>query len=34
VLKDGTILESQACVLISKQSKKKAAKSGLPKSFF
>ena len=34
VLKDGTILVSQACVLISKQSKKKAAKSGLPKSFF
>ena len=34
VLKDGTILESQACVLIAKQSKKKAAKSGLPKSFF
>ena len=34
VLKDGTILESQACVIISKQSKKKAAKSGLPKSFF
>jgi len=34
VLKDGTILESQACVLISKRSKKKAAKSGLPKSFF
>ena len=34
VLKDGTILESQACVLISRRSKKKAAKSGLPKSFF
>ena len=34
VLKDGTILESQACVLISKRSKKKAAKSGLSKSFF
>jgi ATP phosphoribosyltransferase len=34
VLKDGTILESQACVLISKQSKKKASESGLPKSFF
>ena len=34
VLKDGTILESQACLLISRRSKKKAAKSGLPKSFF
>ena len=34
VLKDGTILESQACVLISKQSKKKASESDLPKSFF
>ena len=33
VLKDGTILESQACVLISKMNKKKAAKSGLLKSF-
>ena len=33
VLKDGIILESQACVLISKQSKKKAAKSGLSKLF-
>ena len=33
VLKDGTILESQACVLISKTSKKKAAKSGLSKLF-
>ena len=33
VLKDGTILESQACVLISKMSKKKTAKSGLLKSF-
>ena len=34
VLKDGTILESQACVLISKKSKKKATKSGFFKSFF
>ena len=34
VLKDGTILESQACLLISRRSKKKAANSGLPKSFF
>lgn len=34
VLNDGIILESQACVLISKKSKKKAARSGLPKSFF
>lgn len=34
VLKDGTILESQACLLISRRSKKKVAKSGLPKSFF
>jgi len=33
VLKDGTILESQACVLISKKSKKKAARSGLSKLF-
>jgi len=33
VLKDGTILESQACILISKKSKKKAAKSGLSKLF-
>ena len=33
VLKDGTILESQACVLISKKSKKKAARSGLSKFF-
>ena len=29
VLKDGTILGSQACILISKTSKKKAAQSGL-----
>ena len=29
VLKDGIILESQACLLISKTSKKKAARSGL-----
>ena len=33
VLKDGTILVSQACVLISKRSKKKAAQSGLLNSF-
>tara|TARA_B100001013_G_scaffold310192_1_gene214872 strand:+ start:429 stop:1112 length:684 start_codon:yes stop_codon:yes gene_type:complete len=33
VLKDGTILESQACVLISKMSKKKTTRSGLLKSF-
>ena len=33
VLKDGTILESQACVLISRQSKKKTARSGFLKSF-
>ena len=33
VLKDGTILESQACVLISKKNKKKTAKSGLFNSF-
>ena len=33
ILKDGTILESQACVLISRKSKKKAAQSGLLKSF-
>ena len=32
-LKDGIILESQACLLISKKSKKKAALSGLLKSF-
>ena len=32
-LKDGIILESQACLLISKKSKKKAAQSGLLKSF-
>ena len=29
VLKDGIILESQACLLVSKTSKKKAARSGL-----
>jgi len=34
VLKYGIILKSQACLLISKTSKKKAAQSGLPKSFF
>ena len=34
VLKDGTILKSQACVLISKKNKKKAARSGLSKLFF
>ena len=33
VLKDGIILESQACLLISKRSKKKAARSGLLNSF-
>ena len=33
VLKDGIILESQACLLISKTSKKKAARSGLLNSF-
>ena len=33
ILKDGTILESQACVLISRKNKKKAAQSGLLKSF-
>ena len=33
VLKDGVILESQACLLISKRSKKKAARSGLLNSF-
>lgn len=33
VLKDGTILESQACVLISKKNKKKATKSNLYKLF-
>ena len=33
VLKDGIILESQACLLISKISKKKAARSGLLNSF-
>jgi len=32
-LKDGIILESQACLLISKKSKKKTALSGLLKSF-
>ena len=32
-LKDGIILESQACLLISKKSKKKAASSDLLKSF-
>ena len=33
VLKDGIILESQACLLISKKSKKKAAESGLSKFY-
>ena len=33
VLKDGTILESQACVLVSKKNKKKATKSNLYKLF-
>ena len=33
VLKDGIILESQACLLISKTSKKKNARSGLLNSF-
>ena len=33
ILKDGIILESQACLLISKKSKKKAARSGLLNSF-
>ena len=33
VLKDGIILESQACLLLSKKSKKKAARSGLLNSF-
>ncbi len=33
VLKDGIILKSQACLLISKTSKKKAARSGLLNSF-
>ena len=33
VLKDGIILESQACLLTSKKSKKKAALSGLLNSF-
>ena len=33
VLKDGTILVSQACILISKKSKKKIARSNLFKSF-
>ena len=33
VLKDGIILQSQACLLISKISKKKAARSGLLNSF-
>ena len=33
VIKDGIILESQACLLISKKSKKKAARSGLFNSF-
>ena len=33
VLKDGIILESQACLLVSKKSKKKAARSGLLNSF-
>ena len=32
-LKDGIILESQACLLISKRSKKKAAQSGLLNAF-
>ena len=33
ILKDGIILESQACLLISKKSKKKATRSGLLNSF-
>ncbi|MDP6681300.1 MAG: ATP phosphoribosyltransferase [Pelagibacteraceae bacterium] len=33
VIKDGIILESQACLLISKKSNKKAARSGLLNSF-
>ena len=33
ILKDGIILKSQACLFISKKSKKKAASSGLLKSF-
>ena len=33
ILKDGIILESQACLLLSKTSKKKTAKSDLLKSF-
>ena len=33
VLKDGIILESQACLLISKRSKKKTARRGLLNSF-
>ena len=33
VIKDGIILESQACLLISKKSKKKTARSGLLNSF-
>ena len=33
VLKDGIILESQACLLVSKTSKKKATRSGLLNSF-
>ena len=33
ILKDGIILESQACLLVSKTSKKKAARSGLLNSF-
>ena len=33
VLKDGIILESQACLLVSKKNKKKAAQSGLLNSF-
>ena len=33
ILKDGIILQSQACLLISKTSKKKAARSGLLNSF-
>ena len=33
VLKDGTILESQACVLVSKKNKKTATKSNLYKLF-
>ena len=33
VLKDGIILESQACLLVSKTSKKRAAESGLSKFY-